>query len=102
MTRKESLEVLYRFIVDRCQSLEANQARLAEQLCELAQHKQREEDDVVTSDSDETQLENFHQGFIPGYFSSGNPYRSVLDSMGLAVHVRRASSGEIIYWYVFQ
>lgn len=94
MANDESQTGLYQALVDRCQSLEASQARLREQLDELVKEKKikKEEMEVVASD--------YGWGCLPGLFMTGSPYRKVLESMGHAIHVCRASSGEIIYWYV--
>lgn len=91
----ESEAGLYRVLVDRFQSLEASHARMREQFDELVQEKKmvkNKEVDMVGSDSG--------WSCFPGFFVAGSPYRSVLEHMGHAVHVCRASSGEIIYWYV--
>jgi hypothetical protein len=95
MAGEESQTGLYRALVDRCQSLEASQTRLREELDELVKEEkkiEKEEMEMVASD--------YGWGCLPGLFVTGNPYRKVLDCMGHAVHVCRASSGEIIYWYV--
>ncbi|PQP96580.1 hypothetical protein Pyn_37223 [Prunus yedoensis var. nudiflora] len=101
MAAHDSPESLYRVLFDRCQSLEASHARLRaelHELNELRRHRRkkkekREEDDaVLTSDYSGS---SFH---VPGFFLSGSPYKAVLDSMGHAVHVCTASSGEINYW----
>ncbi|BFG31649.1 hypothetical protein CerSpe_179230 [Prunus speciosa] len=101
MAAHDSPESLYRVLFDRCQSLEASHARLRaelHELHELRRHRRkkkekREEDDaVLTSDYSGS---SFH---VPGFFLSGSPYKAVLDSMGHAVHVCTASSGEINYW----
>lgn len=100
MAAHDSPESLYRVLFDRCQSLEESYARLRAELHELRHHgrknkEKREEDDaVLTSDYSGS---SFH---LPGFFLSGSPYKGVLDSMGHAVHVCTASSGEINYWYV--
>lgn len=96
--------VMYRVLVDRFQSLEASHSKLREQFAVLVQEQQqqgkgrggsgggcgRESSGMVEVDSD--------WGHVPGYFAS--PYRSVLDSMGHAVYVSSAATGEIIYWFV--
>ena len=91
---------LYQALVDRFQSLEASHERLREQFDKLVQEnnkiiKNKEvDDDMVGSDSDSRWV------CFPGFFGARGPYRSVWENMGHAVHVCRASSGEIIYWYV--
>ena len=91
---------LYQALVDRCRSLEESHAKLSQELRHLMLHRQQqqknnignEDDALVTSDSGDV------SGRLPGYFSTGSPYKSVLDSLGHALHVCRASSGEIVYW----
>ncbi|KAJ4712996.1 Serine/threonine-protein kinase [Melia azedarach] len=73
----------YRVLVDRFQRLEESHAQLREEFDELLIPEKRKTDEVATS---------------WGFFNEGTPYRSVLESMGHAVHVCTASSGEIIYW----
>lgn len=91
-------ESAFRVLADRCRSLEEDQARLREQFHELVQEKEKlmtmeeeeEEEEEVVADSTVR--------FLSGFFFSKSPYASVLKCMGHAVHVYRASSGEIIYW----
>ncbi|XP_072062345.1 uncharacterized protein [Arachis hypogaea] len=80
----------YRVLADRCRTLEEEQAKLREQFRQLLQEKEEEEEEVVVADST--------LRFLSGNFFSDSPYASVLKCMGHAVHVYRASSGEIIYW----
>ena len=101
MAGEESSYRLYRALVDRCRSLEESHARLYEQLRELVIRKEEEEEAVVMSDSGDMTAENPGQGLIPGNFSSGSPYKRVLESLGHAVLVCSASSGEIIFWYIY-
>ncbi|KAL1332058.1 hypothetical protein AAHE18_11G000200 [Arachis hypogaea] len=79
----------YRVLADRCRTLEEEQAKLREQFRQLLQEKEEEEEEVVVADST--------LRFLSGNFFSDSPYASVLKCMGHAVHVYRASSGEIIY-----
>ncbi|KAF8413110.1 hypothetical protein HHK36_001086 [Tetracentron sinense] len=53
------------------------------------------------SDSGEV-VSDSGKGGIPGFFLSRSPYENVLMSMGHAVHICRASSGEIIYCVDFE
>ncbi|XP_024031950.1 probable serine/threonine-protein kinase DDB_G0271682 [Morus notabilis] len=87
-----SSERLYQALVNRCRSLEESHARLAEKLRDLTQQKMKNienEEDLAGVTSDYP---------LPGYFSTGSPYKRVLDSLGHSLHVYRASSGEIVYW----
>ncbi|KAJ6347493.1 hypothetical protein OIU76_004050 [Salix suchowensis] len=90
----ESETSLYRALVDRCLSLEASHAKLNQQLSELmeADEKRRKNTSEAMAVSDAW------RGSIPGHFTTGSPYKSVLDCIGHAVHVCSASSGEIVYW----
>lgn len=94
MAGDESQMGLYRALADRCQSLEASHTRLREQLDELMKETKIRKEEMEMEASD------YSWGCLPGLFVTGNPYRKVLDCMGHAVHVCRASSGEIVYWYV--
>ncbi|XP_038679098.1 serine/threonine-protein kinase PAK 3 isoform X2 [Tripterygium wilfordii] len=90
MATEECSPSLYRFLADRCETLEASHARLGDQINELMEYNKKKSEVAVVSKSG--------WGCVPGFFSDGNPFRSILDSMGNAVHVCSASSGEIIYW----
>ncbi|KAK9277578.1 hypothetical protein L1049_007123 [Liquidambar formosana] len=91
----ESEESLYRVLLDRYRSLEASHENLREQFDVLVQEQSK--GTKVKSDSGEVASDPFW-GRFPGYFSARGPYRSVLESMGHAVHVWTAASGEFIYW----
>ncbi|KDO63545.1 hypothetical protein CISIN_1g038211mg, partial [Citrus sinensis] len=83
MAGDESGPSLYRDLLDRFEGLEAGHAKLREELNDLLLQEKKKNDDVdeVATTSD-----------------SVGPYRSVLESMGHAVHVCTASSEDIIYW----
>ncbi|CAK9170467.1 unnamed protein product [Ilex paraguariensis] len=94
---EKSENILHRALVDRFRSLEASHAKLREQLNVLVQEQGvKNSRDDGTSDSGEVTL---YTGWpcVPGVFSSGSPYRNVLEYMGHAVHVSRVGSGEIIF-----
>ncbi|KAJ7952366.1 Tyrosine kinase [Quillaja saponaria] len=91
MAGDELRDNLFRILVNRCQNLEKSQAKLREEFDELVQEKNTRDEEVV-SNSDS------RMGLIPGFFLSGTPYKSLLNSIGHAVHVFRVSSGEIIFW----
>ncbi|KAJ4835070.1 hypothetical protein Tsubulata_028840 [Turnera subulata] len=96
----ESARRLYRVLADRCTSLEASHARLEQQLSELVEEKRRMDEDegvVMSSYPDEVTSDSGLDS-LPGFFSEGSPYRRVVESIGHAVHVCSASSGELIYW----
>ncbi|GLT78273.1 hypothetical protein SLA2020_498130 [Shorea laevis] len=95
MVGGESGASLYKVLVDRCQSLEASQARLREEFDELKAEKKRKAE--VRNDSRE-EMSDSGCGLVTGFFLAGTPYRSMLESIGNAIHVCSAPSGEIIYW----
>ncbi|KAJ8766138.1 hypothetical protein K2173_021655 [Erythroxylum novogranatense] len=79
--------------------LEASHAKLKEQLSEPVEENSRKNGGsmmAMSAAGDETS--DSGGVYIPGFFISGSPYKSVLESMGHAVHVCTASSGEITYW----
>uniref|UniRef100_B9GW76 non-specific serine/threonine protein kinase n=1 Tax=Populus trichocarpa TaxID=3694 RepID=B9GW76_POPTR len=90
----ESGTSVYRVLVDRCASLEASHAKLKQQLSELTEADEKRK----KNNSEAMAMSDAQWGCIPGYFTTGSPYKSVLDCIGHAVHVCRASSGEIVYW----
>ncbi|KAL9433619.1 hypothetical protein AB3S75_028447 [Citrus x aurantiifolia] len=97
MAGDESGPSLYRDLLDRFESLEAGHAKLREELNDLLSQEKRKNDDVdevaTTSDSGAA-----WSSTLPGCFNEVGPYRSVLESLGHAVHVCTASSEDIIYW----
>lgn len=102
MVDDESRPSLYRVMVERCSELEASHAKLNQQLNELALEKQQERPDgkegTTSFSGDFTDPET---GLLPRYFKAGqgrSPYEHVLQSIGHAVHVTAAASGEITYW----
>ncbi|KAF4403910.1 hypothetical protein G4B88_014366 [Cannabis sativa] len=86
----------YGALVDRCRSLEESHTRLSEQLREMS--IQKDEDCVLTTDSGNMTDDYPGEDRIVGNFSSGSPYKKVLESIGHAVLVCSASSGEIVFW----
>ncbi|CAN0907543.1 Probable serine/threonine-protein kinase SIS8 [Linum grandiflorum] len=109
---------MYRSLADRCLSLEMNQTKLKLELSHLL-----EEDEKKKKKRTITQGEDGNSGtqngndlymeltsftrvpesfpaykYFPGYFTDGSPHRGVLESIGHALHVCAASSGEIVYW----
>ncbi|XP_058009631.1 uncharacterized protein LOC110654774 isoform X1 [Hevea brasiliensis] len=104
MAGDQSGSSLYRVLADRCLSLEASHAELEEELSEMVEQKKKKKmirndnsEMIVMPDSDEVTSDS-GWGCIPGYFTAGGPYKRVLESIGHAVHVCSAASGEIIYW----
>ncbi|XWS48964.1 hypothetical protein CRYUN_Cryun13aG0122600 [Craigia yunnanensis] len=98
MAGDESVASLYRVLVDRCLSLEASHAKLREELDELVQKDKRKTDEMVVA-SDSGDAASYSSAItFPGHFSTGSPFRNVLESIGHAVHVCSAASGKITCW----
>ncbi|XVE57829.1 hypothetical protein DITRI_Ditri04bG0121600 [Diplodiscus trichospermus] len=98
MAGDDSVASLYRILVDRCSSLEASQGKLREEVDEIVQQDKRKTDEVVLA-SDSGDSASYPRAVtFPGYFSTGSPFRNVLESIGHAVHVCLAASGEITFW----
>lgn len=106
MADDKSRPSLYRLMVERCNELEASHAKLNQQLNELALEKQQERPDGKEGESPCTtsfsgDLTDLETGLLPRYFKAAqgrSPYEHVLQSIGHAVHVTAAASGEITYW----
>ncbi|XP_016716062.1 dual specificity protein kinase shkD isoform X2 [Gossypium hirsutum] len=99
MAGDDSVASLYRVLVDRCLSLEASHVKLREEFDELVQQDKRsdEEEVMVASDSGDSTSNPVVVTF-PGYFSTGTPFKNVLDSIGHAIHVSSTTSGRITFW----
>ncbi|KAM1143222.1 hypothetical protein FF1_032194 [Malus domestica] len=98
MAAHDQPEALYQVLFDRCRSLEASHARLRAELHQLC-HQRRKEKEKQEEEAEMPTSEYPGSLFnVPGFFLSGSPYKAVLDSIGHAVYVCVASSGEINYW----
>ncbi|XVF13192.1 hypothetical protein REPUB_Repub08aG0186900 [Reevesia pubescens] len=99
MAGDESVTSLYRVLVDRCSSLEASHAKLREEFDELEQQDKRKTEEEVLLESDSGDAVSYFSVVkFPGYFSTGSPFRNVLESIGHAVYVCSAASGKITFW----
>ncbi|XP_022738623.1 RGS domain-containing serine/threonine-protein kinase A-like isoform X2 [Durio zibethinus] len=98
MAGDESVASLYRVLVDRCLSLEASHAKLREEFDELVQQDKSKTDEVVVASDSGDDTSDSGSVTLPGYFSTGSPFRNVLESIGHAVHVCSAASGKITFW----
>lgn len=98
MAGDDSVASLYGVLVDRCLSLEASQVKLREEFDELVQQDKRsdEEEVMVASDLGDSTSYPVVVTF-PGYFSTGTPFKNVLDSIGHAIHVSSITSGRITF-----
>ncbi|KAM7494208.1 hypothetical protein LguiB_028817 [Lonicera macranthoides] len=93
--QEESQASLYRVLVDRFRNLEVSQARMKEELHAIGEEQGIE---YMSTDSDSVGLTSYSgTESFPGGFQLACPYKSVLESMGHALHVCRALSGEIIF-----
>ncbi|KAK9103395.1 hypothetical protein Sjap_020649 [Stephania japonica] len=108
-------EEAYRVLACRFRELEASHERLAEQLRAVAEERRRKAPPPqepprrwrVQSDSSAAaeaaaaaagEYSDPSLGRIPGFYSSGSPYKKLLKSIGNAVVVCRVSDWRIIYW----
>ncbi|XVF10663.1 hypothetical protein REPUB_Repub07fG0201800 [Reevesia pubescens] len=102
MAGDESVASLFRVLVDRCVSLEASHAKLREEFDELVQQDRRKtnEEEVVVVVASDSGHATSYSGVVTfsGCFSTGSPFRNVLESIGHAVHVCLAASGKITFW----
>ncbi|OMO79446.1 hypothetical protein CCACVL1_13675 [Corchorus capsularis] len=98
MAVDDSEGTLYRVLVDRCLSLEASHAKLKEELEELVQenNKRNTELDVWSDSGHPTSYSGY--GTFPGFYSTGSPFKNVLECIGHAIYVCSASSGKITFW----
>ncbi|XP_058084669.1 uncharacterized protein LOC131232453 isoform X2 [Magnolia sinica] len=93
-------------LLTRFRDLEISHKMLQEQFKALLNKKEKEREEEEEEEEEEEkrrwritseERKEIERGCIPGLFSK-NTYWNVLQSMGHAVHVSRASTGEIIYW----
>ncbi|XP_038999645.1 serine/threonine-protein kinase EDR1-like [Hibiscus syriacus] len=98
MAGDDSVASLYRSLVDRCLSLEASHAKLREEFDELAQQEKRSDEKVMLASDSGYSTSYSVASTFPGYFSTGSPFRNVLESVGHAIHVSSAASGRITFW----
>ncbi|KAK8690893.1 hypothetical protein V6N13_074419 [Hibiscus sabdariffa] len=97
MAGDDSVASLYRVLADQCLSLEANHAKLREEFDELVQ-QDKTSDKEVTLVLDSIDSTSYPISWtFPGYFSTGSPFRNVLESIGHAIHVSSAASGRITF-----
>ncbi|XP_010538797.1 PREDICTED: RGS domain-containing serine/threonine-protein kinase A isoform X2 [Tarenaya hassleriana] len=92
MAGNESEASLYQVLLDRCLNLEENQAKLREDVDRLLQKRRRR------FDGEDEDSKASWTGPDSGFYFAVSPYRTLLDSLGHAVYVYSASSGEITYW----
>ncbi|KAM1050416.1 hypothetical protein ACFX13_032892 [Malus domestica] len=100
MAAHDQPETLYQVLFDRCRSLEASHARLRAELHQLCHQRRKEKEKEKQEEEAEMPTSEYPGSLfnVPGFFLSGSPYKAVLDSIGHAVYVCVASSGEINYW----
>ena len=111
---------IYAVLMDRFHSLQASHEKLKEQFNILLQEKsiaggfgstssrvarvRNSVDEVMNMQEDSSgELageDSSWASYIHGAYYSGSPYKNVLECMGHAVHISRAGSEEIIYWWL--
>ncbi|KAL9270095.1 putative serine/threonine-protein kinase SIS8 [Drosera capensis] len=94
----------YRVLVSRCNDLVASQAKLKAEFEELIDETQQNHPDGNSGTETGIQTTSFEGegerwGCVKGRFESGKSRNGyVLEAIGHAIHVTKASSGEIVYW----
>ncbi|CAN8325648.1 unnamed protein product [Cochlearia groenlandica] len=96
---------IYQVLVDWCQRMETSQARLREDVDDLLIQEGRRigiEEAAETTESEaedpwDSPSETWERA-VSGFYFSDSAYRTLMDSMGHAIHVTSASSGEITFW----
>ncbi|KFK28870.1 hypothetical protein AALP_AA7G059100 [Arabis alpina] len=97
---------LYQVLVEWCQRMETSQARLREDVNDLLLQEERRIDHESTAIESETAAEEESwdspsatwERAVSGFYFSDSAYRTLMDSMGHAIHVTSAASAEITFW----
>uniref|UniRef100_A0A1J3F762 non-specific serine/threonine protein kinase n=1 Tax=Noccaea caerulescens TaxID=107243 RepID=A0A1J3F762_NOCCA len=108
MAGNNSESSLYQVMVEWCQRMETSQARLREDVDDLLLQEERRIDKEATpeaeaeaeaeaADSWDSPSETWERA-ISGFYFADSAYRTLMDSMGHAIHVTTAASGEITFW----
>ncbi|GAB2209960.1 hypothetical protein Droror1_Dr00027189 [Drosera rotundifolia] len=94
----------YRVLVSRCNDLVASQAKLKAEFEELIDETEQNYPDGNSETETRVETTSFEGegegwGCVKGRFESGKSRNGyVLEAIGHAIHVTKASSGEIVYW----
>ncbi|KAL1201635.1 putative serine/threonine-protein kinase SIS8 [Cardamine amara subsp. amara] len=109
MAGNNSESSLYQILVDWCQRMETSQARLREDVDDLLLQEERRicyepaaelEEEVEAEEADDS-WDNpsvTWERAVSGFYFADSAYRTLMDSMGHAIHVTSATSGEITFW----
>ncbi|CAA7060147.1 unnamed protein product [Microthlaspi erraticum] len=104
MAGNNSDSSLYQVLVEWCQRMETSQARLREDVDDLLLQEERRIDkeaapeaEAEAADSWDSPSETWERA-ISGFYFADSAYRTLMDSMGHAIHVTSAASGEITFW----
>lgn len=99
---------LYQVLVEWCQRMETSQARLREDVDDLLNQEERRigieaapeqaDDDVEEAEEAWDSPSATWERAVSGFYFSDSAYRTLMDSMGHAIHVTSAGSGEITFW----
>ncbi|ESQ55037.1 hypothetical protein EUTSA_v10024532mg [Eutrema salsugineum] len=95
---------LYKVLVDWCQRMETSQARLRNDVDDLLLQEDRRIgiEPAPESEAEAEDLWNSPSATwdkaVSGFYFADSAYRTLMDSMGHAVHVTSAASGEITFW----
>lgn len=98
---------LYQVLVEWCQRMETSQARLREDVDDLLNQEERRigieaapeaDDDVEEAEEAWDSPSATWERAVSGFYFADSAYRTLMDSMGHAIHVTSAGSGEITFW----
>jgi hypothetical protein len=116
MAGNNSESSLYQVLVEWCQRMETSQARLREDVDDLLlQEESRTGKESATGLETDTEKEAeveveaeaadswdnptaTWERAVSGFYFADSAYRTLMDSMGHAIHVTSAASGEITFW----
>ncbi|KAG7546499.1 Protein kinase-like domain superfamily [Arabidopsis suecica] len=110
MAGNNSESSLYQVLVEWCQRMETSQARLREDVDDLllqeesrtgkesaAEAETVAEVEAEAADSWDNPTATWERA-VSGFYFADSAYRTLMDSMGHAIHVTSAASGEITFW----
>lgn len=95
---------LYQVLVEWCQRMETSQARLREDVDDLLSQEERRIGIEAAPEADDEAEEAWDspsatwERAVSGFYFADSAYRTLMDSMGHAIHVTSAGSGEITFW----
>ncbi|WZZ75905.1 hypothetical protein YC2023_087275 [Brassica napus] len=95
---------LYQVLVEWCQRMETSQARLREDVDDLLSQEERRIGIEGAAEADDEAEEAWDspsatwERAVSGFYFADSAYRTLMDSMGHAIHVTSAGSGEITFW----